>query len=129
VQLPELAVVGEPLPDDGPVLIQIEYRVDPENRSAFLTAIHAMEPARRRNGASAWRIFRDLEDEGRFVERYVITSWAEYVRLRARLTMADQDLRERVQRLQRPGVPVRISRLIGVGAEEISSAPMPARMD
>jgi MFS family permease len=116
VQLPELAVVGEPLPDDGPVLIQIEYRIDPENRSAFLDAIQAMEPARRRNGATAWRIFRDLEDEGRFVERFVIASWAEYVRLRARVTVADQELRARVQHLQRKGVPVRISRLIGIGA-------------
>jgi hypothetical protein len=98
------------------VLIQIEYRIDPENRSAFLDAIHAIEPARRRNGASAWRIFRDLEDEGRFVERFVVTSWAEYVRLRARMTMADQELRERVQRVQRPGVPIRISRLIALGA-------------
>jgi MFS family permease len=114
VQLPELAVVAEPLPDDGPVLIQIEYRIDPDNHSAFLEAIQAMEPARRRNGASAWRVFRDLEDEGRFVERFVIASWAEYVRLRARVTVADQHLRERVQRLQRRGVPVRISRLIGI---------------
>ena len=129
VQLPELAVVGEPLPDDGPVLIQIEYRIDPENRSAFLEAIHAIEPARRRNGASAWRIFRDLEDEKRFVERFVVTSWAEYVRLRARLTMADQELRERVQRLQRPGVPIRISRLIGIQTDQPAAAPGPVTTD
>lgn len=122
VQLPELAVVGEPLPDDGPVLIQIEYRIDPENRSAFLEAIQAMESTRRRNGASAWRIFRDLEDDDRFVERFVIASWAEYVRLRARVTMADQQLRERVQRLQRHGVPVRISRFIGIEAEQLAAA-------
>jgi hypothetical protein len=125
VQLPELAVVAEPLPDDGPVLIQIEYRIDPDNRSAFLEAIQAMEPARRRNGASAWRVFRDLEDEGRFVERFVIASWAEYVRLRARVTVADQHLRERVQRLQRRGVPVRISRLIGIETHQpAAGAPL-----
>jgi predicted MFS family arabinose efflux permease len=118
VQLPEIAVVGEPLPDDGPVLIQIEYRVDPHNRAAFLRAIHDAAPARRRNGASAWRIFRDLEDDGRFVERFVVTSWAEYVRLRARLTMADNALQERVLALQRPGVPLRISRLIGMGLDD-----------
>jgi MFS family permease len=127
VQLPELAVVGEPDPDDGPVLIQMEYRVDPENRAAFLQAIHHAEPARRRNGASAWRVFRDLEDESRFVERFVIASWAEYVRLRARLTYADQELQERVMRLQRPGVPLRISRLIGVRLED-AAAP-PGKMD
>jgi hypothetical protein len=118
VQLPDIAVVSEPLPDDGPVLIQIEYRVDPENRAAFMRAIHAAAPTRRRNGASAWRIFRDLEDDGRFVERFVITSWAEYVRLRTRLTVADHALQERVLALQRPGVPLRISRLIGVGLDD-----------
>jgi MFS family permease len=123
VQLPELAVVSEPLPDDGPVLIQMEYRVDPENRAAFLQAIQDVEPARRRNGASAWRVFRDLEDDTRFVERFVIASWAEYVRLRARLTFADQELQERVMRLQRRGVPLRISRLIGVQLEDALAAP------
>ena len=123
VQLPELAVVGEPLPDDGPVLIQMEYRVDPENRAAFLQAIQDVEPARRRNGASTWRIFRDIEDDSRFVERFVVASWAEYVRLRARLTMADQELQARVMRLQRPGVPLRISRLIGVQLEDVLAAP------
>jgi MFS family permease len=123
VQLPELAVVSEPLPDDGPVLIQMEYRVDPENRAAFLQAIQDVEPARRRNGASAWRIFRDLEDDSRFVERFVIASWAEYVRLRARLTFADQELQDRVMRLQRRGVPLRISRLIGVQLEDALAAP------
>lgn len=114
VQLPELAVAVQPLPDDGPVLIQFEYRIDPDKRDAFLRAMPSIGPTRRRNGASAWRLYRDLEDEERFVERFVITSWAEYVRLRARLTMADQELQERVSRLQRAGVPIRISRLIAV---------------
>ncbi len=118
VQLPEIALIGEPLPDDGPVLIQIEYRVDPEHREAFLRAIHEVAPTRRRNGASAWRIFRDLEDDGRYVERFVIRSWAEYVRLRARLTMSDSALQDRVLTMQRAGVPLRISRLIGVSLDD-----------
>jgi MFS family permease len=113
-QLPELAVTTEPEPDDGPVLIQIEYRIAPENRVAFLRAIHSAEPSRRRNGASAWRLFRDLEDDEHFVERFVIRSWAEYVRLRLRFTLTESELQERVVQLQRPDVPIRISRLIGV---------------
>ena len=48
----------------------------------------------------------------------MIKSWAEYVRLRTRLTMADNALQERVLTLQRPGVPLRISRLIGIGLDE-----------
>jgi hypothetical protein len=118
-KLPELAIAVEPRPDDGPVLIQLEYRVDAEHRAEFLRTIHELEPARRRNGASSWRVFRDLGEDGLFVERFIIESWAEYVRLRARSTMADRDLQERVEKLQRADVPVRISRLIGVDREPI----------
>ena len=116
-RLPELAVTTEPLPDDGPVLIQLEYQIDPTNRDAFLRAIQKVGPTRRRNGATSWRVFRDLGEEGRFVERYVIASWAEYVRLRARMTMADSRLQQHVAELQRAGVPIRVSRLIGVTGE------------
>ena len=117
VHLPELAIAVVPLPDDGPVLIQVEYRIEPHNRRAFLRAIAAVGPTRRRSGATSWRVFRDVGEEGRFVERYVIESWAEYVRLRSRMTMADSHLQQRVAELQRADVPIRVSRLIGVTAE------------
>lgn len=116
VQLPDMAIAAEPLPDDGPVLIQLEYRIDPNDRRSFLRAIHAVGGTRRRNGATSWRVFRDLGDPTRFVERYIIESWAEYMRLRSRMTMADRALQERVQQFQRGDVPVRVSRLIGVSA-------------
>jgi MFS family permease len=122
VQLPELAVTAEPDPDDGPVLIQIEYRIAPANREAFLRAIHATAPTRRRNGASAWRLFHDLEDDERFVERFVIRSWAEYVRLRLRFTLTENELQERVVQLQRPDVSIKISRLLGVDPRDVEPA-------
>ena len=118
VPMPDLAIAFEPRPDDGPVLIQLEYRIDPPRRDEFLHAIRSIEPTRRRNGAVAWRIYLDLAEEGSFVERFVIQSWAEYVRLRTRMTMADRKLQSRMERLQRPGVPVRVSRLIGVDLME-----------
>jgi len=121
VQLPDMAIAVQPLPDDGPVLIQIEYRVDPQNRKPFLHAIHAVEAIRRRNGATSWRVFRDLAEDGRFVERYIIASWAEYVRLRSRMTMGERKLQEHVEQFQRPGVPIRISRLIGVTSLDADS--------
>jgi hypothetical protein len=57
-------------------------------------------------------VFRDLGEDGRFVERFIIRSWAEYVRLRTRMTMADRGLQDQVEGLQHDGVPVRVSRLI-----------------
>jgi quinol monooxygenase YgiN len=118
VQLPDLAIAVLPLPDDGPVLIQLEYRIAPENRKAFLRAIHAVEPIRRRNGATSWRVFRDLGEDGLFVERFVIASWAEYVRLRTRMTMADRTLQDHVEQLQQPDVPIRVSRLLGMARQD-----------
>ena len=118
---PELTITTEPSPDDGPVLIQIEYRIAAENRGAFLKAIQAIEPTRRRNGAMSWRVFRDLGEEGRFVERYIIASWAEYVRLRSRMTLADGRLQQRVSDLQSVDVPIRVSRLIGVTSDDEST--------
>jgi MFS family permease len=114
VQLPDLAIAVEPLPDDGPVLIQLEYRVATENQEAFLRAIHAVARVRRRNGANSWRVFRDLGEDGLYVERFIIASWAEYVRLRTRMTVADRKIQDRVEELQQAGTEVRVSRLIGV---------------
>ena len=113
-QLPELAVSVEPMPTDGPVLVQVEYRIDEEHQPAFLKAIQAVEATRRRNGAASWRVFRDVGEDERYVERYVVTSWAEYVRLRMRMTVADRMLQNRVMELQRKDTPIRVSRLIGV---------------
>src|ERR1022692_4584012 len=121
-QLPDLGLTAPPRPDDGPVLIQVEYRVAPENVAAFLRAIHAIERTRRRNGADDWRAFRDIAEEDCFVERYIISSWAEYVRQRSRMTVTDRQLQERVAKLQRPEVEIRVSRLIGIDARDVAEA-------
>ena len=131
-QLPELAMALQPMPDDGPVVIQVEYRISRQQRENFLQAIRAVEPTRRRNGAMSWRVFADLGEEGRFVERFIISSWAEYVRLRSRATVADRAAHTAVEEFQQAGVPIRVSRLIGVdlsNARFASDAPTIADID
>jgi hypothetical protein len=73
-----------------------------------------VEPTRRRNGAKDWRVFRDLAVDGRFVERFIITSWAEYIRSRLRMTVADRRIQDEVAKMQRADTPIRISRFLGV---------------
>jgi MFS family permease len=119
-QLPDLGLAVPPLPDDGPVLIQVEYRIAPENVAAFLRAIHAIERTRRRNGADDWRVFRDIAEQDCFVERYIISSWAEYVRQRSRMTVTDRQLQEYVSKLQQPEVEIRVSRLIGIDPRDVA---------
>jgi hypothetical protein len=119
LHLPDLAPTVQPLPDDGPVLIQIEYQIDPAQRRDFLAAIRAVGTTRRRNGAASWRVYRDIGAEGRFVERFVLTSWSEYVRLRTRMTVSDRAIQQKVETLQKSDVPIRVSRLIGVGERDV----------
>ena len=82
--------------DDGPVLVVVEYRVDADRRDGFLRAMHDYEYVRRRDGASRWGIYRDTADSDRFVETFLVHSWAEHLRQHARQTRGDRGLEETV---------------------------------
>jgi hypothetical protein len=66
--------------------------------------MHRFERIRRRDGAYQWGIFRDLESPTRYLEAFLVDSWAEHLRQHERLTRADRDVTERVQSLVR-GTP------------------------
>jgi quinol monooxygenase YgiN len=86
--------------DRGPVLVTVEYRIDPKNREAFLNAIGQHSQQRRRDGAYDWGIFEDSADEGRFVETFLTDSWLEHLRLHRRVTEADRISEQAVRRFQ-----------------------------
>src|SRR5262249_52451527 len=84
--LPALGKNAAPGPDDGPVLVTIEYRVAPPDVDAFVKAMEGLGRVRRRDGASRWGIFRDVEQSDRYIESFLVTSWAEHLRQHERLT-------------------------------------------
>jgi quinol monooxygenase YgiN len=97
---PEPHLDFEPEPDDGPVLVTVTYLVAPEHEARFLDAMEAVRRSRQRTGASRWDLYRDGADRHRFVENYVVRSWAEHLRQHdERLTGADQALEERANAL------------------------------
>ncbi|HEY6515650.1 MAG TPA: MFS transporter [Steroidobacteraceae bacterium] len=85
--------------DRGPVMVTVEYRIDPENRARFLKALYRYSRARRRDGAYDWRLFEDPAEDGKFVETFMTDSWLEHLRLHARVTKADRLQEAIVQRL------------------------------
>jgi predicted MFS family arabinose efflux permease len=93
--------------DAGPILVTIEYEVIPEKTSDFLDAMHRFGRIRRRDGASSWGVFRDLEAENRYLETFIVDSWAEHLRQHERLTQADREIEERVQTYTRSQPRVR----------------------
>jgi MFS family permease len=102
----KLFVVDEPDPEAGPVAVEIGYRIDAERSAAFLDAVSQMRAPRRRDGATFWRVYRDLGDSSRYVERFIVTSWADYLHQRARTTLADQELEAQVRTFVLPGEAV-----------------------
>jgi hypothetical protein len=91
----------------GPVLVSVEYVVDPSQAKAFVEAMHAFGRVRRRDGASRWGLYRDVEHEDHYLETFVVSSWAEHQRQHERLTRADAELEERLRPLLRGSPSVR----------------------
>ena len=91
--------------DRGPVLVTVEYRIDPAKRDAFLEALDRLCHERRRDGAYSWGVFEDAADPARFVETFLIESWIEHLRQHQRVTNADRVLQDEVERFQLDGEP------------------------
>lgn len=88
--------VGAPLdPEAGPVLITIEYRIDPSHAEEFRAVMEETRRARLRQGALSWELFRDTADPTRYIEYLVDESWVEHLRRFDRFTAADDALRAR----------------------------------
>jgi len=100
--------------DRGPVLVTIEYRIDPADRGAFVDAIMRLAPERRRNGAFEWDLYEDTAQAGRFLETFLLDSWMEHLRQHERVTQADRARQETVNRFQTEGAP-KVTHLIASG--------------
>jgi quinol monooxygenase YgiN len=104
-------VLAQPIEGDaGPVLVSIDYRIDPKDREAFLAALTRLARTRRRDGGYSWGVFQDTAQPGRFVETYLVDSWLDHLRQHERVTRADQSIQERVSSFTRE--KPRISHLI-----------------
>ena len=108
----DLLVQDQPDAEAGPVSVEISYRIQPELAEAFLAEVSQLKAIRRRDGASLWRVYRDLDDPARYVERFIITRWADYLHQRARATMADQSIEARLRDMLAPGETVRMQHFI-----------------
>jgi MFS family permease/quinol monooxygenase YgiN len=96
VHWPEPIVAVNPKPDEGPVLVTVEYRIDPNRAQEFRQVMREMRRVRRRDGAFRWGLYSDTADPGRFVETFVVESWAEHLRQHTRITEADRKIEEQV---------------------------------
>jgi len=74
--------------------VTMEYRVEPKNAQRFLAAMQKYGRVRRRDGASRWDVFRDLEHADVYLETFLVPSWAEHLRQHERFTRGDSELEQ-----------------------------------
>ena len=103
-------VVAElPEPDSGPVLVTIEYRVQPDKRTEFIAAMQSVREMRRRNGAYFWELFHDSADPSRFNECFMDESWVEHLRQHERVSVADREIQQRAKAFMVEGTATKSS--------------------
>lgn len=95
---PKPTMFAEPEPDEGPVLVTVEYKIDPDKAQEFLEAINKYQRIRRRDGATRWGVYYDSEHSGRYLEIFLVDSWAEHERQHGRFTLADRTAEDQVLR-------------------------------
>lgn len=96
----------------GPVMVTVEYRIDPARATEFASVMQESRRAWLRNGVMAWELFRDVSDPGRYFEYFVDESWAAYLRRNHRVSASHEALRERKRSFHLGAEPPRITRCV-----------------
>jgi MFS family permease len=102
---PEMAVAPGLELERGPVLVTVEYRINPARAGEFQDAICPLRAARLRDGAFRWDLFQDAADPARIVEVFLVESWVEHLRQHERVTVDDRQVEEAVRAFQVGGAP------------------------
>jgi MFS family permease len=94
-------ILKEPVPafpvehQMGPVMVTVDYRIDPARAAEFAAVMRESRASRLQKGALSWGLFHDTSEPGHYIEYFLDESWADHLRRFDRFTAADADLRER----------------------------------
>ncbi|HEX8502187.1 MAG TPA: MFS transporter [Pyrinomonadaceae bacterium] len=108
----EPTFVHEPPPDDGPVLVTVEYLIDPERSYEFSRVMRQSKRIARRDGATRWGLFADTARPGRYLETFLVESWAEHMRQHARVTNEDRAVHELIRSFHVGDAPPVVTHLV-----------------
>jgi MFS family permease len=99
-------------PDEGPVMMTLEYQIDPAQATEFAAVMARTRRARLRQGALSWGLFRDTAVPGRYIEYFVDENWVEHQRRLERFTAFDAELRAQRLSFQQGQTPPVLRRYV-----------------
>lgn len=107
---PEVAL--DVVPRSGPVSVAIEYLIEEADIGEFLRLMAARQRIRRRDGARQWVLMRDVESPLLWIERFELSTWADYVRMHSRTTQEDAKVFDQIRALHKSPDKPRVRRLL-----------------
>ncbi len=105
-------MIVERPPDHGPVLVTVEYLIEPVHGAEFAHAMQAVRRFRRRDGAIRWGLFEDAATPGKYLETFIVESWAEHLRQHERMTVSDRELEAKAFAFHKGAEPPRATHWI-----------------
>lgn len=96
----------------GPIVVEIDYRIDPAEARAFYRAMQDVQQMRHRNGGYDWSIARDIADPSAWTERFHCPTWHDYLRLRDRNTREEMEIIAAASAFHRAHGPPAVRRLL-----------------
>jgi MFS family permease len=108
----EPAISRDPPLEGAPVLVTIEYRIDPSRVVEFKRAMEQVRRQRLRDGALRWELLGDAAVSDCYVEVFVVESWIEHLRQHARTTVADRDVEDAARSFHIGDQPIQVRHLI-----------------
>ena len=107
--------IGQINSDAGPVMVTIEFEIDPARAEEFRRAMQALRTIRFRDGALFWGLFSDAERPARYVEYFMVESWFEHLRQHSRATDEDSPAFQRARQFHLGPTPPIVSHQIAAG--------------
>ena len=96
----------------GPIVVEIDYHVDPDKARQFYGVMLDLQRVRQRNGAFDWSLARNIADPALWTERYHCPTWGDYLRQRSRFTQSDLTVQAAANAYRTPDVERRVRRML-----------------
>ncbi|MCC3156230.1 MFS transporter [Hymenobacter sp. 15J16-1T3B] len=122
---PEPVVHGAVDPDDGPVVVMVQYRVPVAAQPAFRQAVGPLTRLRLRDGALRAGVFTDLAQPELITEFFYVATWGEHQRQHHRFTREDQAVEAQVRQFHQGPEPPRVTHFLAFPKAPNVEVPTP----
>ncbi|GGG36219.1 MFS transporter [Hymenobacter glacieicola] len=109
---PAPTVAGDIDPDDGPVVVMVEYDVALADQPAFRVAAAQLTRLRLRDGSLRAGVFTDLAQPTRITEFFYVATWGEHQRQHHRFTKEDLAVEADVRQFHVGPAPPRVTHFL-----------------